>query len=121
MTFQAYALLSEYMGNLSDMESIKYILYDDNCHLGKFAENEERAAKNKVSEKLGKRTGMYIDRFHFKNHIGKECVQKRDPYKIEDLNDAFIKLHKNRFLGPFRIPTQTFTFIISPINISLSL
>ena len=30
MTFQAYALLSEYMGNLSDMESIKYILYDDN-------------------------------------------------------------------------------------------
>ena len=44
--------------------------------------------KNKVSEKLGKRTGMYIDRFHFKNHIGKECVQKRDPYKIEDLNDV---------------------------------
>ena len=76
MIFQAYALLSEYMGNLSDMESIKYILYDDNCHLGKFAENEERAAKNKVSEKLGKKTGMYIDKFHFKNHIGKECVQK---------------------------------------------
>ena len=88
MIFQAYALLSEYMGNLSDMESIKYILYDDNCHLGKYAENEERAAKNKVSEKLGKRTGMYIDKFHFKNHIGKECVQKRDPYKIEDLNDV---------------------------------
>ena len=88
MTFQAYALLSEYMGNLSDMESIKYILYDDNCYLGKFAENEERAAKNKVSEKLGKRTGMYIDRFHFKNHIGKECVQKRDPYKIKPLNDV---------------------------------
>ena len=44
--------------------------------------------KNKVSEKLGKRRGMYIDRFHFKNHIGKECVQKRDPYKIEDLNDV---------------------------------
>ena len=44
--------------------------------------------KNKVSEKLGKRTGMYIDRFHFKNHIGKECVQKRDPYKIKPLNDV---------------------------------
>ena len=44
--------------------------------------------KNKVSEKLGKRTGMYIDKFHFKNHIGKECVQKRDPYKIKPLNDV---------------------------------
>ena len=27
---------------------------------------------------------------------------------------AFTKLHKNRFLGPFRIPTQTFTFIVTP-------
>ena len=44
--------------------------------------------KNKVSEKLGKRTGMYIDRFHFKNHIGKECVQKRDPYKMKPHNDV---------------------------------
>ena len=34
---------------------------------------------------------------------------------------AFIKLHKIRFLGPFRIPTQTFTFIVPPTNISLSL
>ena len=50
MIFQAYALLSEYMGNLSDMESIKCILYDDNCYLGKFAENEERAAKNKEDD-----------------------------------------------------------------------
>ena len=27
---------------------------------------------------------------------------------------AFVKLHKTRFLGPFRIPTQTFTFIVTP-------
>ena len=33
---------------------------------------------------------------------------------------AFIKLHKTRFLGPFGIPTQTFTFLISPITISFS-
>ena len=31
---------------------------------------------------------LYIDKFHFKNHVGKECVQKRDPYKIKDLNDV---------------------------------
>ena len=34
---------------------------------------------------------------------------------------AIIKQHKTCFLGPFRIPTQTFTFIVSPTNISLSL
>ena len=57
--------------------------------------------KNKVSEKLGKRTGMYIDRFHFKNHIGKECVQKRDPYKIKPLNDVNTQVSGSRaaFLG----------------------
>ena len=33
---------------------------------------------------------------------------------------AFIKLHKTRFLGPFGIPTQTFTFLKSPITISFS-
>ena len=55
MTFQAYALLSEYMGNLSDMESIKYILYDDNCHLGKYAENEERAAKKQGVGEVGQK------------------------------------------------------------------
>ena len=57
------------------MESIKYIIYDDKRYFGKIAENEERAAKNKVSEKLGKRTGMYIDKFHFKNHIGKNVFK----------------------------------------------
>ena len=31
-----------------------------------------------------------------------------------------IKQHKTCFLGPFRIPTQTFTFLISPITISFS-
>ena len=57
MIFQAYALLSEYMGNLSDMESIKYILYDDNCHLVKFAENEERAAKTRCRRSWAKERG----------------------------------------------------------------
>ena len=76
----------DFLGNLSDMESIEYILYDDNCHLGAYAENEERVHKNEVTEKLGKRTGMYIDKFHFANHVGKACVEKRDPYKVEALN-----------------------------------
>ena len=43
----------DFLGNLSDMESIEYILYDDNCHLGAYAENEERVHKNEVTEKLG--------------------------------------------------------------------
>lgn len=78
----------EFLGNLSDMNSIKIILYDDNCHLGAFAENEERASKNEVTEKMGKRTGMFIDKFHFVNHVGKTCVERRDPYKVEALNDV---------------------------------
>ena len=39
---------------------------------------------------------------------------------ISSFSLAFIKLHKTRFLGPFGIPTQTFTFLISPITISFS-
>ena len=56
----------------------------DSTRLGRNIPNPVIKHSKKVANtKLGKRTGMYIDKFHFKNHIGKECVQKRDPYKIE--------------------------------------
>ena len=79
---QVYGIMIEWLSNLSDLKSITIMLYDDNCHLGEYSENKERAMKNEATQQFAS-IGKYIDKFHLKNHIGKRCVDKRDPYKIK--------------------------------------
>ena len=79
---QVYGIMIEWLSNLSDLKSITIMLYDDNCHLGEYSENEKRANRNEVTKQFAS-IGKYIDKFHLKNHIGKRCVDKRDPYKIK--------------------------------------
>ena len=84
---QVYGIMIEWLGNLSDMKNIEIVLYDDNCHLGGYSENEKRAAKNDVTKHFAS-LGKYIDKFHFANHVGKTCVEKRDPYKVKALDNV---------------------------------
>ena len=43
--------------------------------------------KNQVTQQFAS-IGKYINKFHFKNHVGKRCVDKRDPYKIKALDNV---------------------------------
>ena len=65
---QVYGILCDFFHNLSDMSSVKILLYDDNCHLGVYAENHERASLNPVTEHMAK-MGKYIDKFHFRPEL----------------------------------------------------
>ena len=47
-----------WLDNLSDMYSVKFLLYNDNCHLGEYAENPERVSM----EHLGA-IGKYVNKF----------------------------------------------------------
>jgi hypothetical protein len=84
---QVYGIMIDWLGNLSDMSSIEIVLYDDNCHLGAYSENKERASKNEVTKHFAS-LGKYIDKFHFPNHVGKTCQNDRDPYKIKALDNV---------------------------------
>ena len=65
---QVYGILVDWLANLSDMSSVKILLYDDNCHLGEYAENAERASLNPVTTHLAN-MGKYIDKFHFSTEL----------------------------------------------------
>ena len=65
---QVYGILCDFFHNLSDMSSVKILLYDDNCHLGVYAENHELASLNPVTEHMAK-MGKYIDKFHFRPEL----------------------------------------------------
>ena len=43
---QVYGIMIEWLSNISEMKSIKILLYDDNCHLGEYSKNKARAMKN---------------------------------------------------------------------------
>ena len=41
---QIYRIMVAWLDNLSDMYSVKFLLYSDNYHLGEYAENPERVS-----------------------------------------------------------------------------
>ena len=81
---QVYGIMIEFFGNLSNIENIKEILYDDCCHLKKFAENEERAKMNDITSYFAKMS-KHVDKFHFKNHVDIWCQKNCNPYDVKNL------------------------------------
>ena len=67
---QVYGIMIDWLGNLSDMSSIEIVLYNDNCHLGAYSENKERASKNEVTNILHA-LGNTLTSFTFPTMLGK--------------------------------------------------
>lgn len=63
----------------------KVIAYDDACHLLRFWQLRE--AKSKFVAWVLNVLVLVVDRFHFRNHVGKFCKQWVDPSKCEALSD----------------------------------
>ena len=63
----------------------KVIAYDDACHLLRFWQLRE--AKSTFVSWVLNSLELVVDRFHFRNHVGKFCKQWVDPSKCEALSD----------------------------------
>ena len=79
---QVYSVVLEYLSSLP--HKIKTILYDDACHLVRYAKNQrDRNPECKAMSEIP----MYVDKFHFRNHIDPWCIANCDPTMIKDLDD----------------------------------
>ena len=83
---QVYGILIDFLKTVTDKSALKYIVYDDVCHLAKFGLKPLLANKNITTKFFSERT-FCIDKFNFKNHVDQYCIDNFDPYKIPELND----------------------------------
>ena len=83
-----YGVFIEYLEQLeeSDRQNLTDLIYDDNCHLSRFASNKKRATRNVVTQ-LFADIRKYVDRFHFGNHVDKWCIENCNPYDAPQLNN----------------------------------
>ena len=79
---QVYSIVLEYLS--STKHNVRTILYDDACHIVCYAKNESEG--NKECKAMSQ-IPMYVDKFHFRNHIDPWCIENCDPTKIKDLDD----------------------------------
>ena len=72
-----YAIVTDWLSDLDPQErkKIKYILYDDMCHLGPFSQNPAVLQMNPITRFFGTRH-LAVDCLHFLNH--KDKVKKID-------------------------------------------
>ena len=77
---------------------LDYIIYDDVCHLAKFAMDLLLANQNDVTKFFSKRI-FCIDKFHFKNHVDEYCIENFDPYKIPELKNFNTEICEQLFKG----------------------
>ena len=74
---QVYAIVTDWLSDLvsEDRKKIKYILYDDICHLGPFSQNPTVLQMNPITRFFGTQH-LAVDCLHFLNH--KDKVKKID-------------------------------------------
>ena len=73
------------------------MIYDDNCHLARFAMRKNLKAKNTVTKFFAEKVRKNIDRFHFGNHIDLWCIENCDPNKIRELDGVNTEICEQLF------------------------
>ena len=64
-----------------------YIVYDDGCHLKKFATNPVRSCLTPTAKKIAETT-IVVDKMHFKGHIDEWCKRHCNPNHFSDLENV---------------------------------
>ena len=92
---------------------ISTIVYDDSCHLKKYAMNKKRIipempetvalSKATYGKKISKKIfnnfpNLAIDRMHFKNHVDPWCKKHCDPNNTPELKDINTEVCEQTFL-----------------------
>ena len=67
----------------------EFVIYDDACHLKKYACNPVRCSKTPTAQKLASLTTV-VDRFHFAGHVDPWCQENCNPYKFESLKKVSV-------------------------------
>ena len=78
----------EYLSQLpeEEMKRLTDLIYDDNCHLSRFALNKNAKTTNEITKLFAENVRKNIDRFHFVNHIDQWCIDNCDPNKVRELD-----------------------------------
>ena len=68
---QVYGVFIEFLSPLQDEERLrlKDLIYDDNCHLARYAVNSVEKKSTEVTKFFANDVWKTIDKFHFVNHI----------------------------------------------------
>ena len=66
---------------------IEYIIYDDACHLKRYACNPSRANKTDTTKHISS-CHIVVDKFHFPGHVDLWCKEHCNPNKLEELNNV---------------------------------
>ena len=89
----------EYLSQLpeDEMKRLTDLIYDDNCHLARFALRKELVTRNDVTEFFAENVRKNIDKFHFKNHIDPWCIENCDPNKVKELDGVNTEICEQLF------------------------
>ena len=60
------------------------LCYDDGCHLKKYSCNPDRANQTPTAKRISD-LHIVVDKFHFKGHTDKWCLENCNPYAFEQL------------------------------------
>ncbi|CAM4844762.1 unnamed protein product [Rotaria magnacalcarata] len=72
---------------ISDNALPKIACYDDGCHLVRFVQRHVgKLITDTPASNTLKNTKFYIDKAHWKNHVGTWCKENMSPYATSDLN-----------------------------------
>lgn len=66
---------------------LEFLIYDDGCHLMKYATNPHRATATPTAKRIAS-TKIVIDQFHFSGHVDSWCQQHCNPDKFEALKNV---------------------------------
>ena len=66
-----------------------YVIYDDGCHLKKFAQNPSRRDVTETAKRLSD-VSIVVDKMHMKGHKDRWCKENCDARNIEDLKEVNI-------------------------------
>ena len=96
---QVYGVFIEYLSQLPalEMNRLTDLIYDDNCHLARFALNKSEKCKNDVTDFFAKNVRKNVDRFHFGNHIDPWCIDNCDPNKVRELDGVNTEICEQLF------------------------
>ena len=83
---QVYGILTDWVGETRP-KHLKYVLYDDACHLAPYGKQKSRASYSSATKALSD-LEFYVDKFHFKGHVSKVCHENYNPYSCQDLTNV---------------------------------
>ena len=96
---QVYGVFIEFLSQLQDEERLrlKDLIYDDNCHLARYAVNSVEKKSTEVTKFFANDVRKTIDKFHFVNHIDAWCIENCDPFKVKDLENVNTEICEQLF------------------------